>query len=259
MYEPHIVYSQYAGHATEICHEEIKKGAEVIVAVGGDGSVNDVAKGVTGSSVTMGIIPAGSGNGLANHLKIPLLWRSAIDVINRGKVKKIDTGLINDRLFVSIAGIGFDGRIAKRFETSKFRGFVSYLKLVAEEYPKYRPKKYKIIIENEVIHTRALFIAFANSDQFGFRASIAPDARVDDGLLDVIIAQKPAIIELPLLASLLYWRKIELSKHIVAYKATSLEIQTAKSRWVNLDGNPVKLGKKLHVKINPRSLNILVP
>lgn len=254
-----IRYTEAAGHATEIAREELIKGTEVIVAVGGDGSVNEVARGISGSSSSMGIIPAGSGNGLAHHLKIPLLWRNAIDVINRGNTRLIDTGMINDHLFVSIAGIGFDALIAKRFEKSKLRGFVSYLKLVAEEYARYRPKSYKINIGDEFVKTKALFIVFANSDQFGFKASIAPGAKVDDGLLDVIIAQKPQIIELPYLASLLYWRKIELSKHIVAYKTKELTIRTGKNRWVNLDGNPIKLGKTLDIKIIPNSLKVIVP
>lgn len=259
MYNPEIFYTEGPGHATEICKREIDNGSEVIVAVGGDGTINEVAIGLTDSEACMGIIPAGSGNGLAHHLKIPVLWRYAIDVINRGNIREIDTGMINDQLFVSIAGIGFDGLIAKRFEKSKLRGFVSYLKLVAEAYTHYKPKTYRIEINGEEIKTRALFIAFANSDQFGFKTSIAPKARVDDGMLDVVIAQKPQIIELPYLASLLYWRKIEQSRHISSYRTDRLKIRTKRNRWVNLDGNPIKLGKSLEVCINPASLKIIVP
>lgn len=258
-YVSEVIFTERPGHATEICKEQVGRGVDVVVAVGGDGSVNEVARGMVGTDAVMGIIPAGSGNGLAHHLNIPILRKNALDVINRGNTVRIDTGMINEHLFVSIAGIGFDGLIAKRFEKSKLRGFVSYLKLVAEEYPTYKPKKYHLEIGGEVIETRALFIAFANSDQFGFKASIAPRAKIDDGLLDIIIAKKPQIIELPYLASLLYWRMIETSKHIETRKTEELTIRTGKNRWVNLDGNPVKLGKTLHVKIIPRSLNIIVP
>lgn len=259
LFHPEIFYTEGPGHATEISQQEVHQGSDVVVAVGGDGTVNEVAIGLTGSETHLGIIPAGSGNGLAHHLKIPVLWRHAIDVINRDKVRVIDTGKINDQLFVSIAGIGFDGLIAKRFEKSKLRGFVSYLKLVAESYSSYKPKSYRIEINGEIIKTKALFIVFANSDQFGFKTPIAPNARVDDGKLDVVIAQKPQIIELPYLASLLYWRKIELSRHITSYQTDCIKISSRRNRWVNLDGNPIKLGKELNIRILPGSLKVIVP
>lgn len=259
LYSPEIVFTKEAGHATEISKEQVLLGTDVVVAVGGDGTINEVAKGLVGSDVSLGIIPAGSGNGLANYLKIPLPRKLAIDVINRGKVSSIDTGMINDRMFVSIAGVGFDGLIAKRFEKSKLRGFVSYLKLVAEEYPRYKPKKYLLQLDDKTVESDALFIAFANSDQFGFNASIAPEAKIDDGLLDVVIVEKPQIIGLPYLASLLYWRKIEKSKYIKTIKARQVKIQTKNVGWVNIDGEPVEMGEDLLVKVHPLSLKVLVP
>ena len=259
LYEPEILLTEGPGHATEICRQQIQRGTEVVVAVGGDGSVNEVARGITGSEVAMGIIPAGSGNGLAHHLKIPISRKNAIDVINRGRVIKIDTGMVNDRLFVSIAGIGFDGLVAKRFERAKLRGFVGYLRVVAEEYPKYAPRKYKLEFDGEVIKTRALFIAFANSDQFGFNTSIAPGTKIDDGLLDVVIVDKPQIIDLPILASLLYWRKIEQSKYITTIRTKELKIYTRSKRWINIDGDPGRLGGHITVGIRPLSLNVIVP
>lgn len=259
VYKPEILFTKEPGHATEISKEQVRSGTDVVVAVGGDGSINEVAKGIVGSDVILGIIPAGSGNGLANYLKIPLPRKQAIEVINRGNITTIDTGLINNKLFVSIAGIGFDGLIAKRFEKSKMRGFVGYLKLVAEAYPGYKSKRYVLKFEDQILTTRALFIAFANSNQFGFNASIAPGAKIDDGLLDVVIVEKPQIIELPYLASLLYWRKIEQSKYIRSFKTKELVIQTKRKRWVNIDGEPEKLGTELNVCINPQSLKVLVP
>jgi diacylglycerol kinase family enzyme len=133
------------------------------------------------------------------------------------------------------------------------------LRIVAETYPAYKPKKYRLVFDDREIRTRALFITLANSDQFGFNTSIAPGAKIDDGLLDVVIAAKPNIIELPYLASLLYWRKIEQSKYINTIKTKSLTIQTRRKRWVNIDGEPVKLGKKIDVVIQPQSLNVIVP
>jgi YegS/Rv2252/BmrU family lipid kinase len=258
-YAPEIKLTEGPGHATDICRQQIQRGTEVVVAVGGDGSVNEVARGITGSEVAMGIIPAGSGNGLAHHLKIPISRKNAIDVINKGHVIKIDTGMVNDRLFVSIAGIGFDGLVAKRFEHAKLRGFVGYLRMVAEEYPKYAPRKYRLEFDDQVINTRALFIAFANSDQFGFNTSIAPGAKIDDGLLDVVIVDKPQIIDLPILASLLYWRRIEQSKYITIIRTRELKIYTRSKRWINIDGDPGRLGGLITVGIRPLSLNVIVP
>jgi diacylglycerol kinase (ATP) len=254
-----IEFTERPGHAIEISRHHAGSGADIIVAVGGDGSVNEVARSLVGTDVALGIIPGGSGNGLAHFLKIPLNQKKAIELINTGRVVKIDTGSINGHFFVSIAGIGYDGLVARRFSKEKFRGFVAYLKAVAETYPGYKPKKYTLFLNGETIRTRALFIAFANSDQFGFQTAIAPDAIIDDGLLDVIVMQKPPLIDIPLLAGLLYWRKVDKSKFIQVYKAAGLIVETRKNRWVNIDGEPRKLGKKLEVNVHPRSLNVIIP
>ncbi len=252
-------YTTGPGHATEISHEYAGKGTDIIVAVGGDGSVNEVARGLVDSASTLGIIPAGSGNGLAHHLGIPLVRKKAIELLSAGKVKQIDTAFMNEHLFVSIAGLGFDGKVARRFSKEGFRGFVAYLKVVTELYPGYQPKKYEIIINDKTIKTKALFIAFANSDQFGFQTSIAPGARIDDGLIDVAIVRKPQLIEIPYLAGLLFWRKIDKSNHIQIYKTREVMVKTKRNRWANLDGEPVKPGKVVQVKVNPQSLKVITP
>jgi diacylglycerol kinase (ATP) len=254
-----IEYTKGPGHATEICFTHVENGTDVIVAVGGDGSVNEIAKGIAGTQTTLGILPAGSGNGLAHHLKIPRQIKEAIEIINKGKVIRMDTGLINDKLFVSIAGIGFDGLVARKFAESRRRGFLTYLRIVTEEYPKYRPRKYTLNFNGSEIKTKALFITFANSDQFGYRTSIAPGAQVDDGLLNITIMKKPLMIEVPFLASLLYWRKIDMSKHIEIYKTNELTVKSRRKRWVNIDGEPVKMKKKLKIILNPQTLNVIVP
>lgn len=258
-FEYTILYTEGPGHATKICEAYTAMETDMIVAVGGDGSVNEVAKGLVGSSTALGIIPAGSGNGLAHHLKIPVNSKKAIEIINQHKVIKIDTGSINEQLFVSIAGIGFDGFVAQKFAQKSRRGFLTYARIVAEEYPTYKPLNYKIEINEKLINTKALFIGFANSDQFGYGTSIAPHAKIDDGLLDVIIMQKPSVIEIPLLASLLYWRKVDLWKNMEIIKASELTVEMEDERWVNLDGEPKLLGVKLHIKVAPQSLNIIVP
>ena len=254
-----IEFTEGPGHALKICDRKIGEGAEIIVAVGGDGSVNEIARKLTDKKVQLGIIPAGSGNGLAHHLNIPFSYRKAIEVINQSKTLKIDTGSINDVFFISIAGIGFDGIVSREYAKYKRRGFLTYLKVVTEEYVNYRPRRYTIEVNGEVLKRKALFISFANSDQFGYGASIAPTASVDDGLLDVIIMKKPMMVELPILASLLYWKRIDLSRQFEIIKAKELIVKTRRRRWVNIDGEPLKMKKKLSVKLHPQSLNIIIP
>ncbi|MCD4747206.1 MAG: diacylglycerol kinase family lipid kinase [Bacteroidales bacterium] len=258
-YEYRVIYTKTPGHATELSKEAVQSNVNILVAVGGDGSVNEIARGLIGTDTVLGIIPTGSGNGLAHHLNIPGNYEQAFKIINKEKSIKIDTASINNTLFVSIAGIGFDALVAKKFAKSKKRGFLTYLRIVTEKYAGYKPKKYKLEIDGEKIKTKALFISFANSDQFGYNAAIAPKAKIDDGLLDVCIVQKAPLIEIPFLAHLLYWKKIDRSKYIKVIKAKHVKVIRKKNKTINIDGEPVKLSKKLNVKIMPLSLKIIVP
>ncbi len=254
-----IEYTQYAGHATVISAEEVKRGTDIIVAVGGDGSVNEIARELINSNSTLGIVPAGSGNGLAHHLGISVNLRKAIEIINKGNTLKMDTGKVNEKVFVSLAGIGFDGLVAAKYANSKIRGFLAYMKIATEEYTRYKPKKYTIKINGRIIKQRALFIIFANSNQFGYNAPIAPEASVSDGLLDVVISQKPLMVEMPLIAGLMYWRKIDKTKYVEVIKSSEIIVKSKKRRWVNIDGEAFKMDKEIHVKVIPNSLNIIVP
>ena len=254
-----IEYTQYAGHATGICAEEVRRGTDIIVAVGGDGSVNEIAKELINSNSTLGIVPAGSGNGLAHHLGISVNLRKAIEIINKGNTLKMDTGKVNEKVFVSLAGIGFDGLVAAKYANSKIRGFLTYMKIATEEYNKYKPKMYSIEINGKIINQRALFIIFANSNQFGYNAPIAPEASVSDGLLDMVISHKPLMVEMPLIAGLMYWRKIDKTKYVEVIKSSEIIVRSTKKRWVNIDGEAFKMDKKIHVKVIPNSLNIIVP
>jgi YegS/Rv2252/BmrU family lipid kinase len=259
IFDPSIEYTKKAGDGFLIAQKATKQGINYVVAVGGDGTINEVANGLTGTNTILGIIPFGSGNGLAHHLKYPTNVVSAIQIINQQKIKKIDTANINQKMFVSIAGVGFDARVAKKFAKSEKRGFFSYFKIVSKEYTSYREKKYKLTIDGKELETRALFISLANSNQFGYNTQISPSASIDDGLIDVCIVKKVPLIELPIVAHLLYWKQIDKSKYIEIIKAKEIHIEQSKNRTINLDGEPIKLGQKLHIKINPLSLNIIIP
>ena len=208
----------------------------------------------------LGIIPRGSGNGLARHLGIPLSVSKAIDLINSQKITKIDTASVNDKKFISIAGVGFDAHIADLFAGNTKRGFLSYFKLVAANYRTYRPKKYKIKLDSQDEITRsALFITFANSNQFGYNTTIAPNAKLNDGKLDICIVNKPSIFEIPIIVNLLLLKKIHLSPHVNIVPASELIVTQSKNRVTNIDGEPIKLGKELKIKVNPLSLNVIIP
>ncbi len=255
-----IRLTERAGHAGEISRQSVKDGVDFIVAVGGDGTINEVASEMIGSQSILGIIPRGSGNGLARHLGIPRSVTKAINLINTTNTTKIDTAAVNERSFISIAGVGFDALVAKYFADSKRRGFLAYFRIIAEQYHNYRPKKYTLDFGNgKVMEKEAFFISFANSNQFGFNTSIAPNAKLNDGKLDICIVTKPFLVEVPLIANLLLLRKINLSPHVEIIPANSLTIIQPKNNVVNIDGEAVKLGKELKIEVNPLSLNIIIP
>lgn len=259
-YEYNIVFTEYAGHATELTMKAIDDGFEYIAAVGGDGTINEIAKCLIGKEQILVIIPLGSGNGLARHLELPFKPERLInEVINNGKAYKIDTATMNGVPFISIAGIGFDALIADYFAKDENRGFLTYAKLVTEKYPNYKQKEYTLILDdNRVIQCKPFFVTFANSSQFGYNAEISPKASVQDGLLDVCVFKKPNIIEVPIVATFFLAKQIDKSTFIDIYKAEKIKIIRKEEEVANIDGEPIAMSKDITVEIKPLSLNILL-
>lgn len=258
-YDATILYTSYAHHAVRIAQEVVDEGFPNLVAVGGDGSINDCVQNVIGSDVNFGIIPLGSGNGLARHLKIPLKIKDAIQVINRQNTMGIDTVSINNRIYVSIAGIGFDAQVAREFAFSSIRGFQTYFRIIFQTYPFYEPITYRLEVDGEEMSKKALFISFANSNQFGYNTEVAPKAQLDDGLLDICIVKK---VPLPMVfwtAQLLFTKQFEKSMYVQTIQAKDIKVFNNQGGWVNVDGEPMKLGEELHLKILPQSLRVIVP
>jgi YegS/Rv2252/BmrU family lipid kinase len=258
-YDCSIKYTEKAGHAKEITKKATKEGYQTIVAVGGDGSINEIAQILRGTNLKLGIIPAGSGNGLAHHLSIPLNISKAIDVINKGKTIKIDTAQLNDLFFLSIAGIGFDAKVAQKYAHEKRRGFFPYFKIITREYPKYKPKKYSMTIDGKKVKTKALFISFANSDQFGYNTTIAPEAKIDDGFIDVCIVKKVPLLATPFLLPLIFLKRVNRTKYIKIIKAKEVKLSIRKNKIINIDGESVEVSRKIKLKVNPLSLRVIVP
>lgn len=254
-----VVYTEGPGHATELSRRAAEEGIHFVVAVGGDGTVNETAAGIVGTETAMGIIPAGSGNGLSRHLRIPMKVNHAIDVINQAKTIKIDTATLNDQLFVNVAGVGFDAFVAKKFAKSGKRGFTTYFKVTANAYRDYKPHKYTLTIDGNVIKRRALLVSFANSSQFGNNTSIDPNAMVDDGFIDVCIVGKIPFWKTGFLAPLLFIKKFDQTRYVEIIRAKEVQLIRKKGKSIHLDGDPKKMGKELTMKINPLSLRVIVP
>lgn len=260
LYDYEVCYTEYIHHGTLIAREAAEKGFDIVTAVGGDGSVNDIVQGLKGSDTSLGIVPCGSGNGLARCLHIPLTPAFAIRLLNRGTVHPIDTIVLNDKyLIASIAGVGFDAYVARLMKAAKMRGFPAYLSLVVREYRSYQSKEYNIFLDGKEIpiERKAWFITFANSNQFGYNVNVAPHAKLDDGLIDISIVDKIPVEHALITAPLVYTNLFELSQHVEMFRAHEITITGNVDKWVNIDGEGENVGKELHFVNHPRSLKVM--
>lgn len=258
LFDYQIRYTEYIHHGTTLAREGAMQGFDIITAVGGDGSVNDVIAGIHGSDATLGIIPCGSGNGLARCMRIPLTPALAIRVLNQDNPGTIDTITLNDKFFVaSIAGVGFDAFIARLMKSAKVRGFSAYLNLILREYPSYESKDYHLVVDGREYDRKAWFITFANSNQFGYNAAVAPKAKLDDGLIDISIVDKIPIEHAAITTPLVYANHFELSQHVEMLKAHEVWVAGNVDKWVNIDGEGENVGNELHFVNHQQSLKIM--
>ncbi len=253
-----ISYTQYKAHARELAADAVGK-YDAVVAVGGDGTVNEVASRLVGTDTALAIIPTGSGNGLARFLKIPLRLSKAIQSLNDFKIRKIDTLKVNQYCCVNVAGIGFDAHISHHFEGKKIRGLLGYLQLIAGEFAAYKPDYYQLNIDGHIYKRRAFLVSFANSSQYGNNIHIAPNAKIDDGLIDVSIINEFPKIETPVMLLSLLDKSIHKHDKDEVILAKDIVINHSSGILAHIDGEPVDLGNEARVKILPLSLNVVVP
>jgi len=258
-YNPVVRYTEAAGHATTLAKEGVQEGFEIVVAVGGDGSVNEVMAGLLGSDTVLGIIPAGSGNGLAMHLKIGRKIDRAIEILNTGTVRIIDTCKVNRIPFVNLAGVGFDGHIAVHMKQSKYRGLKGYIWQTMVHAWNYELPKLKITIDGKKFNRHCLVVEVANAPMFGYNFLMAPQAKLDDGLLDVVLIKKAPKWRYLFSA----WRflngsilKSSLTEH---YEGRSIQISSAKEMAVHYDGEGFLVDEELGFEIVEKSLRVMVP
>lgn len=252
-----VRYTEHIHHGTDIAREAVDQGCDCVVAVGGDGSVNDVAQGLKDTGVTMGIIPCGSGNGLARGLKIPLTPASAIKLLNQRNEHLIDSIVINDKyISVNAAGVGFDAYIARLMKAAKTRGFAAYTNLILREYASYKNNTYCLTIDGRTIERSAWFIAVANGRQFGYNLSVAPKANLSDGLIDISIIDKIPLDHILITAPMAFMNLLDHSQHVETFRAKDILIEGNVHKWVNIDGEGENLGNTLHFVNHPNSVKI---
>ena len=251
-----VVMTEYAGHAEIIARETTER---IIVAVGGDGTVNEVARGIVGTEKILGIIPCGSGDGLALHLGISRIFKLAMKTILNGKIAKIDSGVINEKPFFSVCGTGFDAIVSERFAKSGKRGLTNYLDIGLKTWKEYEPKKYHVEIDGNAFDVEASLITVANSSQWGNNAIIAPLADIQDGLLNITIIDRVDTIEMPGLAFMLMTSLLDKNHRVHCYKGRNIKISRPCEEPAHADGDWFTAGADLNISIKAQSLNVLVP
>jgi diacylglycerol kinase (ATP) len=259
-FDYHITYTEYAGHATELAAEAVSEGCDIVVAVGGDGSVNEVAKSLIDTNTVLGILPAGSGNGFAMHLG----WGRDIAAVLRrfsaAKIETIDTGLMNDRPFVNLAGVGFEASVVFNTRNAAKRGMQGYIKGFFNQLFSYKFKKYNIKVDNETFETEALTITVANAPMYGYNFIVAPLAKYNDGKLEVVVFKKAKKLRYVITTMRMLNRTVNKSPLVKRFSGEKIEISLKEPDFAQVDGEgyPIE-NEKLVFTLKPLSLKVLVP
>ncbi|MBQ4388101.1 MAG: YegS/Rv2252/BmrU family lipid kinase [Prevotella sp.] len=256
-FEHEVVYTEYRGHAAELAKACAQAGTDVVVAVGGDGTVNEVARSLTHTQTALGIVPCGSGNGLARHLCIPLDMRRAISIINQCQIEQFDYGVINGQPFFCTCGMGFDAFISLKFAEAGKRGPITYVENVLKEGLKYKPETYEIIDESGTASYKAFLIACANASQYGNNAYIAPGATMKDGEMDVIIMEPFDVLDAPQIAADLFMKTLGNNSKIKTFRTRHLTIHRQEPGAIHYDGDPIMTDTDIDVYMEHLGIRIV--
>ncbi len=257
VWEPDFYYTECRGHATDLVQSCYAGGIQTVVAAGGDGTVNEVASSAFKYGLEFGIIPCGSGNGLARSLNIPINLVGAINCINKGNSIYIDVGKINNKNFFCTCGIGFDARIGHKFAEHSKRGLSSYIKIILKEYFRYKPKKFKLRINEEKYKKKAFLVTVANAGQWGNNAYIAPKALMNDGLFDVCIFKPFPWYTTPVLGLRLFSRSMDKSRYVETIQARKVVFRKKKEYKMHIDGEPVLMKGPVRIENINKGLKII--
>ncbi len=249
----------YPRHASEIAREAVKDGFKRVIAAGGDGTVNEAARALINTDVALGIIPLGSGNGLARDLGIPIDTEKALDIIARGHTRAIDYGTANEHIFFCTCGFGFDAFISDRFADDRKRGPLCYVRNVLESVVDFKSDDYELTYDDGTIRERAFILTCANASQYGNEAHIAPGASLDDGKMNVSILKPLNALEIPQTTLQLFTRNIDKNSKMTTLVTRRLRIKRSRSGVMHVDGEPLHADKEIDVRIFHKGLHVLAP
>lgn len=254
-----VEWTRGRGDATLLARDYIARGYRHVIAAGGDGTINETARALRDTGVALGIIPCGSGNGLARHLGIPVEIPGSVEIIGNNRVLDCDYGTVNGNPFFCTFGTGFDATVSEKFAKDGSRGKITYIKNTFREYIGYRPSEYTISVNGNVLTERAFIVAVCNASQYGNNAYIAPHASLTDGLLDLTIVHYGNLISTALVGIDLLTGFIEHNMLIDTIRAPQLTIVRSDDGPVHIDGEPMEMGHRLEVMCHPAGLRIHVP
>jgi diacylglycerol kinase (ATP) len=259
--EPEVFLTERPGHARELAQMALQRGASTVLAWGGDGTVNEVASALAFRDAALAIVPSGSGNGLARELCVPFDPARALALAFDGRDRVMDAGELDGRLFFNVAGIGLDARVAHEFAAGGLvrRGFARYLEITARELFAYDPDEHTIVIDGVAMRERTLLIALANARQYGNGALIAPDARIDDGRLDVVVISHRSPLRALLQVPRIFMGQIARVPGVTIRRAERVQITSARPVVYHVDGEPFAGAASITGRVRPRALRVKVP
>lgn len=257
-YDVTFRFTSHPGHATELAAEAVADGVDIVVAVGGDGTVNEVARALVGTDTALGIIPCGSGNGLARHLHIPMNVRKAVEILNEGHMTLIDSMTVNGIPCFCTAGVGYDAYVSEKYAKEPTRGLSTYVRKAVEGWFSYQPHQYIIETDNGTIHRTALAITCANANQWGNDFHVAPKASLTDGLIDVTIIHPIRLLNALKMPAQIFGYSFDKNPDVEALKTSRVDIHCSNPAPFHVDGEPQFACDCLTVNIWPESLMVIV-
>lgn len=257
-FEWEVVWTDHRGHAAELASQAAHRGIDVCVAIGGDGTVNEVARSLCHSQTALAIIPMGSGNGLARHIQIPMNPERALEVLARCEIKPLDYGVINDIPFFCTCGMGFDAFISEKFAGSGKRGLLTYIENTLRGGLSYEPETYELELDGQKEHHKAFLIACGNASQYGNNFYIAPQASMSDGLLDVTIMEPFNVLKAPQIVMQMLNKTLDSNPHIRTFQCHSLQVHRSQPGVIHYDGEPAEAGTEIEIRLVPQGLRVVV-
>lgn len=253
-----VEFTRGPGDATRIAREAADAGAFGVLACGGDGTVNEVATGLIGTDTALGILPAGSGNGLARHIGIPIDIRRSLRIIGESLIEACDYGTVNGRPFFCTFGVGFDAAVSHRFSLKHRRGLMTYISSAIDEFIQYHPQAYRIIVDGTVMTERAFLVVICNASQYGNNAFIAPAASIRDGMLDVTIVHEGNFVTHALSGLEMMTGVIGNHGKIRTFRTNHLRIERDDATVTHIDGDPAELPRNLDIECHPHALKVFI-